>query len=133
MTLLDNVTNLTLGSHKRVNVKCDVNTSEKCKHEYTLEYRQYLKFVGDNTLRCIYCRNVAYSGRNNSNCKYKYIDDSMFKTIDSPEKAWLLGWIASDGCISKRGVSISIRDYYKDVLDKINIVFSLDLPIYIKG
>jgi dUTP pyrophosphatase len=132
MTLLDIVENLSENSHKRVNVKCDFNTSDKCKNEYTLEYRQYLKFSRDNNveLSCIYCRNKRYTGRNNPNCKYKKIDDNMFDNIDSNEKAYLLGWIASDGTIRRSGFQISIRDYDKDVLEKINKVLFLDeLPI----
>ena len=69
---------LSENSHKRVNVKCDFNTSDKCKNEYTLEYRQYLKFSSNNDgqLSCIYCHNNRYMGRNNPNCKYKNIDDN---------------------------------------------------------
>lgn len=136
MTLLDIIENLSEKSHKRVNVKCDFNTSDKCKNEYTLEYRHYLKFSHNNTreLRCIYCRNKKYMGRNNPNCKYKNIDDNMFDNIDSNEKAYLLGWIASDGTIRKSGFQISIRDYDKDVLGKINKVLFLDeLPIKSKN
>ena len=133
MTLLANIENtLSENSHKRVNVKCDFNTSDKCKNEYTLEYRQYLKFSSNNDgqLSCIYCHNNRYMGRNNPNCKYKNIDDNMFDNIDSNEKAYLLGWIASDGCIRKSGFQISIRDYDKDVLEKINkVLFLNELPI----
>lgn len=132
MTLLNIIENLSENSHKRVNVKCDFNTSDKCKNKYTLEYRQYLKFSRNNNgeLSCIYCSNKRYMGRNNSNCKYKNIDDNMFDNIDSNEKAYLLGWIASNGTIRKAGFQISIRDYDKDVLEKINKVLFLDeLPI----
>jgi dUTP pyrophosphatase len=90
MTLLDIIENLSENCHKRVNVKCDFNKSDKCKN----------------------------------------IDDNMFDNIDSNEKAYLLGWIASDGTIRKAGFQISIRDYDKDVLEKINKVLFLDeLPI----
>jgi dUTPase len=55
----------------------------------------------------------------------------MFDNIDSNEKAYLLGWIASDGNISKSGFTISIRDYDKDVLEKINrVLFLNELSIY---
>jgi dUTP pyrophosphatase len=58
--------------------------------------------------------------------KCKNIDDNMFDNIDSNEKAYLLGWIASDGTIRRSGFQISIRDYDKDVLEKINKVLFLD-------
>jgi dUTP pyrophosphatase len=133
MTLLDDITNNLLeNSHKRVKVKCDFNISEKCKNEYTLEYRHYLQFSRNNNgeLSCIYCSNNMV--RNNSNCKN--IDDNMFDNIDSNEKAYLLGWIASNGVIRKSGFQISIRDYDKDVFEKINkILFLNELPICKQG
>lgn len=132
MTLLDSINNLSKNSHERVNVKCDFNISDECKNVYTLEYRQYLKFSRNNNgkLSCIYCNTNKYIGRNNPNCKYKNIDDNMFDNIDSNEKAYLLGWIASDGTIRRSGFQISIRDHDKDVLEKINkILFSDELPI----
>jgi dUTP pyrophosphatase len=69
-------------------------------------------------------------GRNNPNCKYINIDDNMFDNIDSNEKAYLLGWIASDGSIRKAGFQISVRDYDRDVLEKINkVLFLNEIPI----
>lgn len=129
--LLDQVKNLSINSHKRVKVKCDLNISEKCKNEYTLEYRNYCKFKNaKDELKCIFCSNKLNSGRNNPNTKYFNIDDKMFNFIDSKEKAYLLGWIASDGSIRKSGFAIQIRDYDIDVLEKINsYFFNNELPL----
>jgi dUTPase len=133
MTLLDNITNNLLeNSHKRVRVKCDFNISEKCKNEYTLEYRQYLQFSRNKKLSCIYCHNNKYMEKSDSNCKN--IDDKMFDNIDSNEKAYLLGLIASGESITKTGFQICIRDYELDALEKINkVLFLNELPISKKG
>lgn len=50
-----------------------------------------------------------YLGRNNPNTKYDSLDDNFFKEIDTKEKAYLLGWIASDGHVSETGFHISIH------------------------
>lgn len=41
-----------------------------------------------------------------------------FNEIDSQEKAYFLGFIYADGNLFKNSISISIRDYDRDVLDK---------------
>lgn len=51
---------------------------------------------------------VKYLGRNNPNTKYM-IDDNFFEEINLNEKAYLLGWIASDGHIKDNGFSVSIH------------------------
>src|SRR5271157_2927622 len=46
----------------------------------------------------------------------KYIlDRSFFRTIDTPEKAYILGFIAADGCIHQNGKSLSIAITESDV------------------
>lgn len=54
-----------------------------------------------------------YTGRNNPNTKHKMLDDNFFKEVKSEQKAYLLGWIASDGHISKTG-EIIIQVHEKD-------------------
>ena len=65
---------------------------------------------------------IAYRlrcGLNKSRAHQKYtVDESYFETIDSERKAWLLGFIASDGnvCISKqRRHTLGIGLAWKDV------------------
>lgn len=74
-------------------VKHEVTCSNKCK----------------NNLKAI-----IYSGRNNPNTKYFSIDDGMFNNVDTLEKAYLLGWIASDGHVGKN-FSTSIKIHKKDI------------------
>jgi len=47
-----------------------------------------------------------FMGRNNPNTKYTAVDDGLFRVIDSPEKAYLLGWIASDGSLTQNGTIV---------------------------
>lgn len=58
-------------------------------------------------------------GENNFNIKYHY-DRNFFKIIDTEMKAYVLGWIASGGCIAKKDtVSIKINKKDKNILEKI--------------
>lgn len=108
---------LNIYSHKIFQVKCDLRVSDKCRNVYNMEYRQFIKLINNNDgkLPCLFCsRTAKFSGRSNPNTKYKSLDDKFFKHIDSKEKAYLLGWIASDGHISKTGFSIGIHQ--KDII-----------------
>lgn len=70
---------------------------------------------------------IKFLGRNNPNCKYN-IDDNFFKNINK-EKAYILGWIASDGSISKSGFRISIHKRDVLILKKIRDLICKELPI----
>ena len=68
----------------------------------------------------------ATKGNGNPNKKYD-VDPSFLNEIDTEFKAWLLGWIASDGHISGSGNSICIQIHEKDIdaLDTIRRYFGL--------
>lgn len=68
-------------------------------------------------------KETLYIGEKNPNKKYIF-DDSILERIDNEFKAWLLGWIASDGHIKKNGIVISVHKKDKDVLEQINQGFN---------
>lgn len=55
-------------------------------------------------------------GRNNPNCKVKDLNDRFMENIDTELKAYLLGWIISDGNVTKSSINIEIHERDKDVL-----------------
>lgn len=74
-------------------------------------------------------RQTIYKGESNPNRKYQY-DENFFEKIDNDQKAWLLGWFASDGTVAKdesAGISIHKKDI--DVLWKIQKVLNTNIPI----
>lgn len=81
---------------------------------------------------CVECmgehRKHLYIGENNPNKKYE-IPQNLFETIDTEFKAWLLGWIASDGCIRQDKITISVHPKDKEVLEIIRNNIDLNLPI----
>jgi deoxyuridine 5'-triphosphate nucleotidohydrolase len=67
--------------------------------------------------------------RKEANCKYNF-NDSLFEKIDTPEKAWILGWVASDGSLSKTGaITITLDKKDINVLTKIKNIICSELPI----
>jgi len=56
-----------------------------------------------------------YLGENNPNCKYEY-NREYFKVIDTDLKAYILGWIASDGTIKQDTICIKIHKRDKHIL-----------------
>lgn len=126
--LLEDVEDLCIGSHKTVKVRCDLRQHKKCRNEYEMEYRKFITYTTKNggILRCHYCVDVR--GDKNPNNKYRDAYD-YFDNIDTPDKAYVLGWIASDGTISKSGFQICIRDYDIDVLHVIKDCMNIENPI----
>lgn len=124
---------LNKGSHQIVKVSCDFMVSEKCRGKYEMQYRYFIKHVENNSgrLPCIYCsRTVKFSGRNNPNTKYKNIDDQIFSSINSEEKAYFLGLIASDGHIAKRGFKIALNQKDKYILAQLRNFICAELPLH---
>jgi len=74
------------------------------------------------------CRFCSLHRINNSNTKYLF-DDCFFEHIDSPEKAYLLGWIASDGSIRYSGFIIKIHKKDLKILEKLRDIICKKLPI----
>ena len=107
------------------NISCDMCGLEfhkkqshikKSKNHYCSSYCMYKH------------REQLYLGRKNPNCKYLF-DDNFFKKVDSEEKAYLLGWIASDGSVTPSGfcINISSKDYY--CLEKLKNIICDEIPI----
>lgn len=132
---LSDVSKLSRQSHCIVKVKCSLKCSEKCKKIVSQQYRDIMNVIERNDKYiCLYCsRYSKFQGKNNPNSKYKK-DDSIFKNI-TPEIAYLLGWIASDGSISKTTwtISISIRDYDINCLKLLRNLINEDIPIFYKN
>lgn len=122
---------LTEGSHKVVLLSCDSMRNDKCLRVFTREWRvrvQQQKRIGNKDY-CKYCQKTEeYTGRGNPNAKY-FFDDNLLNNIDTAQKAYLLGWVASDGCISSDKITISVRDYDVDVLLKLRSIVDNNLPI----
>lgn len=117
---------------KRVTVTCENGESKNCKGTYECCVRNKNRTLknNNNKIICLNCsRLLKGSGRKNSNCKYQ-LNDDMFESINTTEKAWILGWVASDGSLSKSGsISIAIDKKDLDVLEKIRNIICPTLPI----
>lgn len=123
---------LSIGSHSIVTCECEFKTSPKCRGHRTGEFRDFQAIRSRNAGRyiCVACsRHLKSSGRNNPNARYN-VDDRMFKVIDTEAKAYLLGFIASDGSLGKGGqLAISIHKRDIDVLFTLKRVLNLNVPI----
>jgi hypothetical protein len=128
--VLDQLADVPRNSHKKFLVRCDSGKSPNCRFEYEIQFRDYLKHTKTNNgdLLCLQCsRHLKASGRLNPNTKHHLIDDNVFSVIDSPAKAYALGWIASDGHVAKRGFVIQILGSDSDVLKTLSkLLFNND-------
>lgn len=116
---------------EKITVECEFCISKKCLKKHTVGIRSVneTKKTNKGKYICLFCsRELKFSGRSNPNCKYSF-DDDFFKKIDSEEKAYLLGWIASNGSVSKKGFVININKKDIRVLKKLKDMICTDIPI----
>jgi hypothetical protein len=82
---------------------------------------------------------VKFINRNNikfnlSKVHQKYpIDESFFENIDSPEKAYFLGWFVTDGSNGKGNcIAISLQENDKYILEVLKKIIKTDRPLIFK-
>ena len=81
----------------------------------------------------MYCSRATKSaGRNNPNTRYNSLDDAFFENIDSEAKAYVLGWIASDGSVTPNSISIYVHQKDRQGLTSIRDLVEPKLPIKTK-
>lgn len=82
----------------------------------------------ESTILHLLQRNGIETGINHR--KYHF-DERFFEKIDTPEKAYIVGFVAGDGSQDGNDLRISITDL--ELLEKIKVVMDLDIPIkYVK-
>lgn len=83
---------------------------------------------------CAACsRALKRNGRTNPNCRYLDLDDRFFEVIDSERKAYLLGWIASDGAIRRGAVAIYVHERDRATLRAVRDLICSSLPLRLKA
>lgn len=116
---------------EKVLIKCDFGTSPKCKGTFYKVFKNVLKCQANNNGKdmCCFCFNtLTKTGKNNYNYKYSKNED-YFHTIDTELKAYLLGWVAGDGCIKKDGLQLEIHKDDIEILHLFKIALSSNAPI----
>ena len=119
-------------SHHIVRICCELKASSKCRQHRIGEYRSIVETCERNEGKyvCLQCsRTTKNMGRGNPNCKYAF-DDNFLKDIDTEFKAYLLGWIGSDGGFGHDGtIKIHIHEKDNDILEKLRDGICKDIPI----
>jgi hypothetical protein len=129
---ISNISNISRQSHKKVRATCSLQNTEKCPHEVVQAYRDIRNVMerNDGMYMCLHCsRKLKSTGRDNPNCKYKDLDDDFYTSVDSEFKAYLLGWIASDGTITNGTITIEIKDVDIDILEILRYNICKSAPI----
>jgi deoxyuridine 5'-triphosphate nucleotidohydrolase len=100
-------------------VCCDLQSSPNCKNIYSLRYDVYIRNIKRNNGKLV-CRSCS-SLKCTRNMMY---DTSLFSVIDTEFKAYLLGLIASDGCVQKKSITIELHKNDKELLINICSYFN---------
>lgn len=73
-----------------------------------------------------------YDGNSRGTSKY-YINENFFETIDTEEKAYVLGFWAADGWMAKRALFIATSEEDFEFLEKIKNIIPSEAPIITKS
>ena len=122
---------LTRGSHREVLVLCDWQLSETCRHEWAKEWRTVVRDRehGDGSDICMPCSRARKTGKDNPNCRYPDLNEGLLETIDTEAKAYLLGWLASDGALQKGTATLEVHRRDRVILEDLGTLFSRALPL----
>ena len=107
-------------SNKSKNIFCSIECSNKSKIK---EYNRICEYCGKNFI----VHNIAEINRGgnrfcSSSCSSRkyYVNESYFDKIDNQNKAYILGFIYADGCLSKKNeLIIKLHHKDNDILEKI--------------
>lgn len=123
------------GSHRRVVVTCEFRAAEDCRREWTIEERlaNETRAKNDGKVICQRCSiALKRSGRSNPNTRYQDLDDRFLDSIDTEAKAYLLGWIASDGAIRAGSISIYLHQRDAVTVTRLRDLICPSLPVRAK-
>lgn len=123
------------GSHRRVVVRCELQSSPRCRGEWSIEERLANETRANNEGRiiCLFCsRSTKGLGRGNANARYLDLADTQFERIHTEAQAYLLGWIASDGAIRAGSIQIYIHESDAPTLRALRDIACPSLPIKAK-
>jgi hypothetical protein len=118
-------------SSKTKNLFCSKDCANKSRK---VEYKRNCEFCDKEfTLKNIAEINRGGGGYCSNSCssrKYK-LDEYFFEDINTQEKAYILGFIYADGCVSKRGYELIIKLNKKDriILEEIKNILKSQQPI----
>lgn len=130
------VVSLRRGSHRRIRVRCEFRVTDRCRHEWDIEERlaNETRSKNDGKIICRYCSIATKrAGRTNPNARYKELPDTFFSSVDTEAKAYLLGWIASDGAIRKNTIALYVHPQDTRVIEELRDSFCASLPLRPKG
>lgn len=86
-----------------------------------------------SVLKCLRQHNIQIRSASESTKKYK-IDETFFEVIDTAEKAYWLGWMFADGCVSSSSYGlffhITLHEKDKIVLEEFQKALKTNTPIH---
>jgi deoxyuridine 5'-triphosphate nucleotidohydrolase len=116
---------------ERLDVRCESQQSKACRGSYTASTRAVSKNRSRNAGRfiCLPCSRFEKNrGRRNPNARYIDLRDDFFREIDSEGKAYLLGWIASDGSITRGTIAIFVHPKDASIVDQWKAILGSAMP-----
>lgn len=133
--IISNIDGYKKFSHKLISVECDGKLTEDCIKIWVAKLSEIAvkrKRKKCDKDYCTKCSSVVNQVGNKSHF-FKYNKNNFyFQNIDSEDKAYFLGWIASDGHVRRKRFTIKLsdKDYY--ILKTFSEMLNSNIPIHHK-
>lgn len=88
---------------------------------------------GTDAVKAVLCKNNIQI-RDNNAYKSKAVNETYFDKIDTPEKAYILGFIYADGCLTRgKTLYIKLTESDREILEKIRSCLGSNHKISVHG
>ena len=113
------------------NAKYPDDITELFDLSLTKTYAEMAEFYGvhENTV-FKWCKKFGIVNRNGKRHRKYELNEDFFQTIDTPEKAYILGFFIADGSVSDRSICIGLHPQDKTHLVEIAYWMGSTAPIY---
>lgn len=92
---------------------------------------KYFNLSAGPITRVLKSEGINLKLRIGSNSRFRKVDETFFDIIDTPEKAYILGWIISDGYVNKYKLSFYLKDI--EILEMIKRILKSEHKISSKS
>lgn len=118
-------------SNIKVRAYCHFNISKNCYKQRVGQYLHIARTAKNNNglYKCHNCIIYDKNKRENNSATKYIFDVNILEDIDSEFKAYLLGWIGSDGNLSGTAIRISIQKDDRKLLEQLRDGICKEIPV----
>ena len=102
----------------------EYNSLLSIQEKFNISYERVIKILEKNNIQLTNSRSKIINHN---------LDENYFENIDTPDKAYWLGWLISDGCINNNKIQLTISQQDEHILKILEKDLKVENKIYLKN